>query len=60
MMKWYEKADNRNGVFNKKVDTAKVLNYLASTDWYVTRFIESAVAIPAEVTAKRAEARLLI
>tara|TARA_R110000765_G_C18829456_1_gene596723 strand:- start:55 stop:327 length:273 start_codon:yes stop_codon:yes gene_type:complete len=34
------------------------LDYLTSTDWYVTRLAETGVEIPAEVLAKRAEARL--
>lgn len=33
--------------------------YLDSTDWYVVRFSETGVPIPEEVSAKRAEARLL-
>ena len=31
--------------------------YLASTDWYVTRFAETGKPIPEDVTIKRAEAR---
>jgi len=31
--------------------------YLASTDWYVTRHAETAVAVPADVTTARAAAR---
>lgn len=31
--------------------------YLASTDWYVTRFAETGVAIPADVLAARQAAR---
>ena len=31
--------------------------YLASTDWYVTRFAETGKPIPEDVTTKRAEAR---
>jgi hypothetical protein len=31
--------------------------YLASTDWYVVRFLESGIAVPSEVTAQRAAAR---
>jgi hypothetical protein len=33
---------------------------LADTDWYVTRFAETGVAIPAEITAERAAARASI
>ena len=31
--------------------------YLASTDWYITRHAETAVAVPADVTTARATAR---
>ena len=31
--------------------------YLASTDWYITRHAETAVAVPADVTTARAAAR---
>jgi len=34
--------------------------YLDSTDWYITRFTEAGVAVPAEVTTARAEARAAI
>lgn len=34
--------------------------YLASTDWYVTRFAETGEAIPVDVLDKRKEARLKI
>ena len=33
------------------------LNYLNSTDWYVTRFAETGKPIPADVLLKRTEAR---
>jgi len=36
------------------------LAYLASTDWYVTRFTESGVAVPADVTTARTAARTAI
>jgi len=36
------------------------LEYLKSTDWYVTRFTESGVAVPADVTTARAAARLAV
>lgn len=38
----------------------EALAYLASTDWYVTRFTETGVAIPDDVTTKRVEARASI
>ena len=34
--------------------------YLASTDWYVTRFTETGKEIPEEVKIKREEARAII
>jgi hypothetical protein len=36
------------------------LAYLSGTDWYVTRFAETGVAIPADVTTARANARAAI
>ena len=33
------------------------LEYLKSTDWYTTRHAETGVAVPADVTTARAEAR---
>lgn len=35
----------------------EALAYLASTDWYVVRFAETGVAIPAEILTLRQEAR---
>ena len=34
--------------------------YLASTDWYITRHAETGVAVPANVTTARAAARAAI
>ena len=34
--------------------------YLADTDWYITRKIETGIAVPAEISALRAEARLKV
>ena len=39
---------------------AEAKAYLASTDWYITRFAETKVEVPAEVLKKRAEARLAV
>jgi len=39
---------------------AAAKKYLADTDWYVTRFAETQVAIPAEISAERAAARARI
>ena len=38
---------------------AEALAYLASTDWYIVRFMDSGVEVPQEIKDKRAEARLL-
>ena len=47
-----------------KVEQAEInaaaKKYLADTDWYVTRFAETQVAIPAEISAARAAARARI
>ena len=42
---------------NKKQEA---LSYLVSTDWYVTRKLETGVEIPIEIFIKRAEARLIL
>ena len=34
--------------------------YLSVTDWYVTRFTETGIAVPADITAARADARVAI
>ena len=39
---------------------AEALRYLADTDWYVVRLTETGVAIPEEVSIKRAEARAIL
>ena len=39
---------------------AKARTYLAETDWYVIRYTETAVEVPADITTKRAEARASI
>lgn len=36
------------------------LKYLADTDWYVIRYLETGVAIPADITTARAAARASI
>lgn len=41
-----------------KINEAK--EYLARTDWYVTRFTETGKEIPEEVKIKREEARAII
>ena len=39
---------------------AEALHYLVDTDWYVVRLTETGVAIPEEVSIKRAEARAIL
>ena len=39
---------------------AEALRYLTDTDWYVVRLTETGVAIPEEVSIKRAEARAIL
>jgi hypothetical protein len=39
---------------------AEAQAYLDSTDWYVVRMAETGVPAPADVTSKRAAARLLL
>ena len=39
---------------------AEARQYLVDTDWYVTRFIETGVTVPAEVSAQRAYSRSII
>ena len=46
--------------FYINVRTAEPKWYLQSTDWYVIRNTETGEPIPADVTQKRAEARILI
>lgn len=41
-------------IFAKK----QAKQYLANTDWYVTRYAETGAEIPAEVLTKRAQARI--
>jgi hypothetical protein len=42
---------------DQEVVNNESLAYLASTDWYITRHAETAVAVPADVTTLRAAAR---
>lgn len=39
------------------LDNGAARAYLNSTDWYVTRFTETGVPVPPEITAAREEAR---
>ena len=46
---------------NAQAETnSESLEYLKSTDWYITRQAESGVAVPLDVTTARAEARASI
>lgn len=44
-------------VSDAEVAKAEALAYLAATDWYVTRQMETGKAIPEDVVARRAAAR---
>ncbi|MDB4681400.1 hypothetical protein OAE88_00670 [bacterium] len=59
-MEWYQKKQNRKGVVNIVVDHAKVIKYLDSTDWYITRFMETGIPTPADITAKRSLSRVVL
>ena len=51
------------GAIDKLVAKAKsdeAQKYLASTDWYLVRYMDCGVEVPQEVKNKRAEARLLV
>ena len=39
---------------------AEARSYLASTDWYVVRLVETGVEIPEEIRAARENARLMV
>ena len=43
-----------------RAKSSEAQKYLASTDWYIVRFMDSGVEVPQEVKDKRAEARLLV
>ena len=44
----------------QRLVNSESLEYLKATDWYVTRFTESGVAVPADVTQARTDARLAV
>lgn len=52
----------KDEVANEALQTKlqEATQYLDSTDWYVTRLTETSKAIPEDVLAKRAEARLTL
>lgn len=52
-----EIANSKNWSLSPEVVNETSLNYLESTDWYVTRFIETGVAIPSDIVKLRAQAR---
>ena len=52
------KEDEYKGSIEYKISEAK--SYLISTDWYITRFIETGKEIPEDIKLKREEARALI
>lgn len=54
-----EQEDITAKIVQEELNTAS-LKYLAETDWYVIRFLESGIAVPAEVSAQRIAARAAI
>jgi len=55
-----EFTDAEIGANAQAVINSESLEYLKTTDWYVTRFTESGVAVPADVTQARTDARLAV
>jgi len=45
---------------NQDVANKTAINYLASTDWYITRQTETGVVVPTDILTKRAEARAAV
>lgn len=54
------KSDEQIAQQNQAKTNAASLKYLADTDWYVTRFAETGVAVPQDVLDARAAARAAI
>ena len=52
------KEDEYKNTIEYKIQEAKA--YLISTDWYITRFIETGKEIPEDIKLKREEARALL
>jgi hypothetical protein len=50
-------ASNKN-VIEMQIESHK--NFLYSTDWYVTRYAETGIEVPALIREQRAEKRVLI
>ena len=44
----------------QEIINSESFTYLANTDWYVTRFAETGVAVPADITTARSDARSAI
>lgn len=43
---------------NRRVAREAAKKYLANTDWYATRYAETGTAIPEDIAAARAQARI--
>lgn len=54
---WTYRGDEAVANLEQAKKNAAALEYLRSTDWYITRFAETGVAVPAEVLEERAAAR---
>ena len=62
MVKRYEnvKVEDLTVIYSQSEINLQNLEYLSSTDWYVTRASETGKAIPKDVLTKRTEARDVI
>ena len=56
----YQPTPEELEIQNRCLININAQDYLASTDWYVTRHAETGVAVPADVTTARAAARAAI
>lgn len=47
-------------LLSEKEMSDDAVQYLSSTDWYITRQLETGIPVPEEITTLRAEARLKV
>lgn len=57
--KWIEQAEEKQK-YEQNIINSEAISYLASTDWYAIRKNETGKKIPADIIAKRKEARLKV
>ena len=53
----YQPTPEELEIQNRCLININAQDYLASTDWYITRFLETGVVIPTDVTTSREAAR---